>query len=116
MFSFFPLRTALFIRILVFFIIISAVPKANALNVFDLEKGRTVYGTLRTVKAGRQQTLLDIAKNYDLGYNQIVAANPGVDPWVPSEGASVIVPNVFVLPGGRLPSGIVINLAEMRPY
>jgi L,D-transpeptidase ErfK/SrfK len=116
MFSFSPLRAALFIRILVFFIIIPAVPKAYALNVFDLEKGRTVYGTLRTVKAGHQQTLLDIAKDYDLGYNQIVAANPGVDPWVPSEGVSVTVPNVFVLPRKRLPSGIVINLAEMRLY
>jgi len=106
----------LFIRALLVFMIIPAAPKADALKVFDLKNGRTVYGTLKTVKAGHQQTLLDIARDYDLGYNQIVAANPGVDPWVPSEGASVIVPTVFVLPSGRLPSGIVVNLAEMRLY
>ena len=106
----------MFIRALLVFMIIPAAPKADALKVFDLKNGRTVYGTLKTVKAGHQQTLLDIARDYDLGYNQIVAANPGVDPWVPSEGASVIVPTVFVLPSGRLPSGIVVNLAEMRLY
>jgi L,D-transpeptidase ErfK/SrfK len=116
MFSFSPLRAALLIKILVFFIIIPAVPKAKALNVFDLEEGRTVYGALRTVKAEHTQTLLDIAKDHDLGYNQIVAANPGMDPWVPSEGAGVLVPTVFVLPRDRLPSGIVVNLAEMRLY
>ncbi|RPI54005.1 MAG: hypothetical protein EHM49_03710 [Deltaproteobacteria bacterium] len=116
MFSFSPLRTALLIKILVFFIIIPADPKADALNVFDLEDGRTVYGALRTVKAEHTQTLLDIARDHDLGYNQIVAANPGMDPWVPSENAEVLVPTVFVLPGGRLPSGIVVNLAEMRLY
>ncbi|MGB9497640.1 MAG: L,D-transpeptidase family protein [Dissulfuribacterales bacterium] len=116
MFSLSSPRAALFIRALLVFMIIPAAPKADALKVFDLKNGRTVYGTLKTVKAGHQQTLLDIARDYDLGYNQIVAANPGVDPWVPSEGASVIVPTVFVLPSGRLPSGIVVNLAEMRLY
>jgi len=116
MFSLSSSRAALFIRALLVFMIIPAAPKADALKVFDLKNGKTVYGTLKTVKAGHQQTLLDIARDYDLGYNQIVAANPGVDPWVPSEGASVIVPTVFVLPRGRLPSGIVINLAEMRLY
>ena len=116
MIIFYPLRAVLLIIILVFFIIILAVLKANALNFFDLERGRTVYGTLRTVKVGHKQTLLDIAKDHDLGYNQIVAANPGMDPWVPSEGACVVVPAVFVLPRGRLPSGIVVNLAEMRLY
>ena len=116
MFSLSSPRAALFIRALLVFMIIPAAPKADALKVFDLKNGRTVYGTLKTVKAGHQQTLLDIARDYDLGYNQIVAANPGVDPWVPSEDASVIVPTVFVLPSGRLPSGIVVNLAEMRLY
>ena len=116
MLSFSLLRTALLIRILIFFIIIPAVPRAYALNVFDLEERQTVYGTLRSVKAEHKQTLLDIAKDHDLGYNQIVSANPGIDPWVPPEGASVLVPTVFVLPRERLPSGIVINLAEMRLY
>lgn len=116
MFGFSPLRTALLIKIPVFFMIMLADPKAGALNVFDLEDGRTVYGTLKTVKAEHTQTLLDIARDHDLGYNQIVAANPGMDPWVPSENADVVVPTIFVLPIGRLPSGIVVNLAEMRLY
>lgn len=116
MFNFSPFRAALLIRILIFFIIILAVPKANALNVFDLEEERTVYGILRSVKIGHGQTLLDIAKDHDLGYNQIISANQDMDPWMPPEGASVLVPTVFVLPRGRLLSGIVVNLAEMRLY
>ena len=116
MFGFSLLKTALLIKILVFFIIILADPKVDALNVFDLEDGRTVYGATRTVKAEHTQTLLDIARDHDLGYNQIVAANPGMDPWVPSENADVLLPTVFVLPRERLPSGIVVNLAEMRLY
>ncbi len=116
MFNFFSLKTLLLIQNLVFLIIIPAHPKATAFNVFDLKEGRTVYGKLKRIKAERTQTLHDIAKDYDLGYNQIVAANPGIDPWVPSEGARVIVPTVFVLPKERLPFGIVVNLAEMRLY
>ncbi|MFO8239455.1 MAG: L,D-transpeptidase family protein, partial [Dissulfuribacterales bacterium] len=116
MFNFFSLKTLLLIQNLVFLIIIPTPPKATAFNVFDLKEGRTVYGKLKIIKAERTQTLHDIAKDYDLGYNQIVAANPGIDPWVLSEGARVIVPTVFVLPKERLPFGIVVNLAEMRLY
>jgi L,D-transpeptidase ErfK/SrfK len=116
MFNFFSLKAVLLIQNLIFLIIIPALPAADAFNMFDLKEGRTVYGEMKTVKAERKQTLLDIAKDYNLGYNQIAAANPRIDPWVPFEGASVIVPTVFVLPKIRPPFGIVVNLAEMRLY
>ena len=42
-------------------------------------------------------------------------ANPGVDPWIPGEGRSVVVPTRFVLPDAPR-EGIVINVAAMRLY
>ena len=109
-------RTVMFIAILPLFFFGLAPQKANALSAFTIEESRTVYGAIKSVKAGRQYTLLDMAREYDLGYNQIVAANPRLDPWMPPEGADVLVPTIFVLPRERLSSGIVVNLAEMRLY
>lgn len=45
----------------------------------------------------------------------MVAANPGVDPWLPGVGTEVIIPTRFVLPPGPR-EGVVINLAEYRLY
>ena len=77
---------------------------------------RTLYGTTRWVKVNEKDTLLDIARDFDLGYNQITAANPDIDPWVPPKGGLVLAPLSFVLPQERISSGIVVNLAEMRLY
>jgi L,D-transpeptidase ErfK/SrfK len=111
---FYPIKIALLAGILV--IITATYQKTDALEFFDLEKNKTVYGTLKTTKIRPKQTLLDLARDHDLGYNQIVEANPDIDPWVPSEDAEIKIPTLFVLPKGRLASGIVVNLAEMRLY
>jgi len=60
-------------------------------------------------------TLLDIARRYDVGLNEITAANPGVDPWLPKPGDWVVVPGRFILPDAPR-KGIVVNLPEMRLY
>lgn len=89
---------------------------AWALRCFILSPGKTLYGTTRWVQVNEEDTLLDIARDLGLGYNQIVAANPGIDPWVPAQGSLVRVPLALVLPRERPNSGIVVNLAEMRLY
>jgi len=62
-----------------------------------------------------QETLLDIAQRYNLGYTELVAANPGVDPWIPGVGRHIRLPSYYVLP--NVPRrGIVINLAAQRLY
>ena len=43
------------------------------------------------------------------------AANPSLDPWIPGEGAKVILPKRHLLPDAPR-KGIVINLPEMRVY
>lgn len=62
-----------------------------------------------------EDTLLDIARRFDVGYREIVSANPEVDPWLPGEQREVLVPNQFILPDAPK-TGIVINLAEMRLF
>jgi L,D-transpeptidase ErfK/SrfK len=77
--------------------------------------GVDIVGELRVVIAKQEDTLLDIARRFNLGYNEITAANPAVDAWVPGEGTRVIVPSQFILPPGPR-RGVVLNLAQMRLF
>lgn len=79
------------------------------------ENGDTIVGQIQHVKALKTDTLSEIAQRYDIGYNEIVSANPDVDPWLPAEGAPILIPSRFILPPKPW-RGIVINLAEMRLY
>jgi len=74
-----------------------------------------VIGRLEFVDAGRDDTLLDIARRYDIGQNEILLANPNVDRWMPADNSRVIIPSRYVLPKAER-SGVVINLPEMRLY
>lgn len=87
-----------------------------ALKCFIMSRDVTCYGSTRSVKVNDEETLLDIARDLDLGYNQIIAANPGIDPWIPAKGSLVLDPSAFVLPKERSNPSIVVNLAEMRLY
>ncbi len=73
-----------------------------------------LIGEMQTIRLGKGDTLLDVARRFDLGYVDIRAANPTIDPWLPGT-ASVLVPTRYVLPAAPR-RGIVINLAELRLY
>jgi L,D-transpeptidase ErfK/SrfK len=77
--------------------------------------GTDVVGEVQFTTSRYEDTLLDIARRYDLGYDEIVAANPGVDPWLPGEGTRIVLPTQFVLPGGGR-EGVVLNLASKRLF
>lgn len=74
-----------------------------------------VVGLVQRTVIGKEDTLSDVARRFNLGYEEMVRANPGVDPWLPGEGREVVVPTRFVLPNAPR-QGIVINLAAMRLY
>ena len=74
-----------------------------------------LVGELGTATTEYEDTLLDLARRNDLGYTEIVAANPGVDPWVPGAGTQVVLPTQFILPPGPR-RGIVVDLAQMRLF
>ena len=85
-------------------------------EVYELPpEGFDVIGALSSVTARYEDTLVDIARRHGLGYQDIVRANPGVNVWVPGEGAEVVLPTRFVLPPGPR-KGLVLNLAEYRMY
>ncbi len=75
----------------------------------------SVIGKIQYVKSRYEDTFSDIARRYNLGYNELVLANPGVDPWMPGEGTTILLPTLYVLPNAPR-KGIVLNVPEMRLY
>jgi L,D-transpeptidase ErfK/SrfK len=74
-----------------------------------------VVGELQVTKVMGEDTLPDIARRFNLGFEEIQRANPGVDPWVPGEGREIVLPTQFVLPAAPH-EGLVINLAQLRVF
>ena len=90
--------------------------RAVATHQFTFDPARDdVVGTVQVTTAGPDDTLPDIARRFNVGYEEIVRANPGVDPWLPGAGRDVVVPTRFVLPDAPR-EGLVINVAAMRLY
>lgn len=74
-----------------------------------------VIGTLTRHRVKPEETLHDVARAYDVGFVELRAANPGMNPWVPPGGAEIVIPTAHVLPydaGHRM----VINRADFRLY
>ena len=85
-------------------------------DIFELPpEGYDVVGAVSTITARHEDTLVDIARRHGLGYEDIVRANPDLNPWLPGEGAEVVLPTRFILPAGAR-EGVVLNLAEYRLY
>ena len=93
----------------------SAQPPSPSDSFLLPPEGTDVVGMVQIANASHEDTLSDIARRYDLGYEEIVAANPGMDPWLPGEGAQVVLPTQFVLPDAPR-QGLVLNLAAMRLF
>ena len=79
------------------------------------EEGDQVVGAVVTVRLSYEDTLADVAQRHALGYQELLDANPGIDPWLPGEGTVVRLPTEYVLPSAPR-EGLVINVAEYRLY
>src|SRR3989344_960726 len=75
----------------------------------------SMIGEIHVLVTRPADTLSDIARAHHVGYDQIVQANPAVDPWLPGDGTRVIVPTQHILPDTPR-TGLVLNLPEMRIY
>lgn len=84
-------------------------------NRFALPPGTEVVGEVQVIIARYEDTFTDIARAYDVGYDELVDANPGVDPWLPGAGTRVVVPTQFVLPDTEH-EGIVLNIGTKRIF
>ncbi|MDH4039546.1 MAG: L,D-transpeptidase family protein [Gammaproteobacteria bacterium] len=91
-------------------------PGAASAATFDMPLPEfDLIGAIHVVEAQHEDTLLDIARRYDIGQEQITRANPEVDRWLPGDGTKVIIPTRYILPAAPR-EGLVLNVPEMRLY
>lgn len=103
-------------RNLLWFLAICALSPVSRADTFTLPPADVdLVGSLGTAHVQKSESLLDIARNYDIGQNEIRLANPEMSRWTPPEGAEVLIPKRFILPDAPR-SGIVLNIPEMRLY
>jgi len=76
---------------------------------------QTVVGEMSSHRIRQGETLLDVARYYDLGINEMTDANPGVDIWSPKVGSTVVVPTQWVLPCCTY-EGMIVNVPELRLF
>ena len=85
-------------------------------NHFVLEsQEQSVIGRPQIVYTREQDTLSDLARTYGLGYDELIAANPAVDPWLPGGNTPVLLPTQYVLPDVPR-EGVVLNIASKRMF
>ncbi len=77
--------------------------------------GTNVVGQIQTVLSKPGDNFHSLAQKYDLGYYEMIEANPGLNPAKIPTGTLVILPTQYILPDAPR-EGIVLNIAELRLY
>ena len=95
--------------------VVPELPLAEATHRFIVADGQDVVGRLQVTLSRQEDTFADIARRFNVGYTELMRANPGVDPWLPGEGTEIVLPTQFILPDAPR-EGLVLNLAQMRLY
>jgi L,D-transpeptidase ErfK/SrfK len=95
---------------------ISGFSSSRTFETYSYDKNTTVIGSLKAHTIKGKDSLIEIARKYGIGYNEITDANPKLDAFVPGDGKTVIIPMLWILPEVTAYDGIVINLSEMRLY
>jgi len=104
-------------RILISYLIVSLLPISSvAADVYAYSDNNTVIGAVKSYRTKGGESLIELARRFKLGFNEITEANPKLDPFVPGDDAIVAVPTAWILPDLQSYNGIVINLSEMRLY
>lgn len=82
---------------------------------YDLPaKGNDLVGSLQKTVVG-QRPVIQVMQDYDVGYYELVEANPGVNLDQMSPSQELVVPTEYILP--QVPrKGVVVNLAELRLF
>jgi L,D-transpeptidase ErfK/SrfK len=92
-----------------------AAPEPVATERFEVAPDEDIVGVVQIVTSSKEDTLTDIARRFNVGYEEILRANPKVDPWLPGAGKPIVVPTQFVIPNAPR-TGVVINIAAMRLF
>ena len=89
--------------------------KPRALDEHTISPTDWLIGTATSSLPGPGITFLEIGEDHDLGYNEMISANRGTDPWVPKKEEAVVIPKRWLLPDAPR-DGLVLNIPEMRLY
>ncbi len=84
-----------------------------------LQKGKHIYFEDKYYVLKERDTLVDLAVTFKVGYQALLLANPGIDPWVPPPATKIRLPYKIIIPEDFIlknPNYILINLPEMRLY
>lgn len=94
-----------------------AAPRLEALDTrhLEIDPKQEVIGETQVIFARYENTFSAIGREYDLGYEEMRRANPGVDQWLPGEGTPIYLPTQTILPDAPR-EGIVVNVPAMRLF
>ena len=105
-------------------LILGALPAAAA-GPFDIHPAAaasgidpqavTVVGSPQRHLVKKGDDLLEIARNYGLGYSEIGVMYRHWDPFLPPVGTEMIIPTMWIVPDSR-GRQIIVNTGEMRLY
>jgi len=87
----------------------------TATQKFEVSPDQDVVGAVQLTTTTQEDTLTDIARRFNIGYEEILRANPKVDPWLPGAGKQIVLPTQYILPNAPR-QGVVINIAAMRLF
>ena len=76
----------------------------------------SIIGSTQTYQTNAHDSLIEIARQFDLGYNEIVEANPTLDPFLPGAGNKIKLSTAWIIPDDKSYKGLIINLSELRLY
>jgi len=83
-------------------------PNERLVQAEDIQNNSSTF-------AKKEDDLLDIARRFNLGQNEIVRLNPQVDRWLPSLEIPIQLQSQRLLPETKS-KGLVLNLPEFRMY
>lgn len=101
--------------LIIIFVCASSI-SSDASQFYSYAKNETVIGSVKTHEIKGDESLIEIARKFGIGYNEIADANPELDPFIPGNGKQITVPTAWILPEIASCDGIVINLSEKRLY
>lgn len=108
-------RIKMQIYMLYIVLVLAVLSKVSVAQTYHYDISEDVVGniSIHTIQEG--DNFLDLAQRFRVGFNELVHANPDVDPWIPMQDSQIIIPTQYVLPNIER-KGVVINLAELRLY
>ncbi len=74
-----------------------------------------LVGNLAYIKVSSADTFSDLANQFGIGFDALKYANPTVDPWLPKDDDTVVIPRLYILPDAPY-EGIIINIPEKKLY